>query len=148
MTTWLSPHFSLEELTASETAARLGLNNAPPAKVREALEATAAKLEAVRALLGKPILINSGYRAPKVNVAVGGSATSHHCKGYAVDFICPGFGRPLEVCRAIAASGIRYDQLIHEFGRWTHLSFAPSMRGQELTIDSRGTRAGLFEARR
>ena len=51
-------------------------------------------------------------------------------------------------CRAIAAAGIRFDQLIHEFGRWVHLSVDPRMRRNVLTIDRSGTRPGLLEVRR
>jgi putative chitinase len=54
--------------------------------------------------------------------------------GWAVDFTCKAYGDPLAVCKAIESSGIKFDQMIHEFGRWTHISFAPEMRGQKLTI--------------
>jgi len=53
--------------------------------------------------------------------------------GWAVDFTSP-YGNPLAVCKAIEAAGIKFDQMIHEYGRWTHISFAPEMRGQKLTI--------------
>ena len=54
--------------------------------------------------------------------------------GWAVDFVCPGFGDPYAVAKALKESDIQVDQVIHEFGRWVHVSFAPEMRGQFLTI--------------
>jgi zinc D-Ala-D-Ala carboxypeptidase len=139
----LSAHFTLEEFTRSETALRKGLDNTPDAETVANLIELANGMEKVRRLLDRPIHINSAYRGPKVNSSVGGSKNSAHMKGYAADFVCPGFGTPLEICKAIQGSGIEFDQLIHEFGSWTHISFDPQMRGQVLTIDSNGTRQGL-----
>lgn len=119
----LSPHFTLEELTFSQTAARLGLNNDPPPRIVENLTFLASRLEEVRALLKAPMVVSSGYRSPAVNDAVGGAATSQHRFGCAVDFVAPDFGPPLEVAAAIEASGIGFDQLILEFGKWVHVSF-------------------------
>lgn len=140
----LSPHFTLEEMTQSQSAARLGLDNTPPAEMVTALKRTAQLLEEVRSLLGgKPLLVSSGYRAPAVNQAVGGAANSAHMLGCAADFSCPAFGAPLDICRAIARSGIPFDQVIHEFRAWVHIAWAPSPRKQVLTIDAGGTRLGL-----
>lgn len=108
----LSEHFTLEEFTASQTAIRRGLNNTPTPQMIEKLKRTAQKMEQVRALLGKPIFINSAYRSPSVNRAIGGAATSQHCKGEAVDFVCPQFGTPKQICQAIIKAGIHFDQLI------------------------------------
>ena len=71
-------------------------------------------MERVRALLGHPVTVNSGYRFPAVNKRVGGAATSDHVKGYAVDFVCPAFGDCYAVATAIARSNIAFDQLIFE----------------------------------
>lgn len=128
----LSPHFSLSEFTSSQTAVRRGIDNTPPQSVIETMKRTALGLEGVRAVLGAPIIISSGYRSPALNKAIGGSATSQHTKGEAADFSCPGFGSPLEVCRAIVKAGIAFDQLIHE-GTWVHISFADKPRGSVLT---------------
>lgn len=130
----LSEHFSLAEMTASETAARKGIDNTPGPEVLAALKIAAKGMERVRGLLGQPIHVNSGYRSPALNRAIGGSKTSAHCLGYAVDFICPGFGSPLEVCKAINTSLIDFDQLIWEAGEWTHISFEPRLRHQVLTM--------------
>jgi len=129
----LSEHFSLEEATHSDTAIRLGINNQPDARQLENMKKAAIGMEQVRALLGKSISVNSWIRLPAVNVAVGGSKVSSHMDGWAIDFVSP-FGTPYAVCKAIEASGIKFDQMIHEYGKWTHISFAPEMRQQKLTI--------------
>lgn len=130
----LSEHFTLEEATHSDTAIRQGIDNQPSTLQLENMKVAAVGMEKVRALLGKGITVNSWLRLPAVNVAVGGSKVSSHMDGWAIDFTCPGFGNPLAVAKAIEASGIKYDQMIHEFGRWVHISFAPEMRQQKLTI--------------
>ena len=139
----LTDHFTLEELTHSQTAARLGLDNEPPPDVVDALTRTAHGLEMVRVLLQAPILVSSGYRSPLVNRAVGGAANSQHILGEAADFTAPGFGPPEMIVRAIMRSTrpIPYDQLIVEYGRWVHISFSREPRHQALVIDHDGTRA-------
>jgi len=117
----ISEHFTLEELTFSAAAVRLGLDNAPSAIVTANLSLVAAVVEKVRKLLGdRPIIVHSGYRSAQVNQAVGGVPTSAHCLGLACDFVCPEFGTPYEVALAILKSDIRYDQLILEYG-WVHV---------------------------
>ena len=130
----LSEHFSLEEATYSETAARLGISNQPSDKQLENMKKAAAGMEEIRALLGKSIHINSWLRLPAVNEAVGGAKVSSHMDGWAIDFTCKEFGSPLMVAKAIEDAGIKFDQLIHEYATWTHISFAPEMRMQKLTI--------------
>lgn len=132
----LSDHFSLEEATHSDTATRLGISNQPDAQQLENMKVAAIGMEKIRELLASPINVNSWLRLPEVNVAVGGSKVSSHMDGWAIDFTCKGFGNPLEVCKAIEKSNIKFDQMIHEFGDkgWTHISFAPEMRQQKLTI--------------
>lgn len=120
----LTEHFSLEELIASDVAARKGIDNRPPAGLLPNLRLLGQGLEQVRAQLGGlPIHVNSGYRSQALNAAVGGAAGSWHILGLAADIICPKFGSPLQVCRAIAESGLAVDQVIHEFGTWCHVSF-------------------------
>ncbi|MFN3513931.1 MAG: D-Ala-D-Ala carboxypeptidase family metallohydrolase [Phenylobacterium sp.] len=130
MATWLSPHFTLEELTATQ---QRGLDNTPSAQVTANLRATAERMEAVRELLGgHPILVSSGYRSPAVNRAVGGAVRSAHLTGQAVDFVCHRFGTPKAICRKLADSPLAFDQLIEE-GTWVHVSFDPRLRRQVLT---------------
>ena len=145
--TQLSKYFALSEMTVSQSAARRGMKNIPFGKQLDNLRSTAEKMDAIREMLGHPVLVSSGYRNAEVNALVGGSKTSAHLQGLAVDFTCPGYGNPLAVARAILASGIEFDQLIHEFGSWVHIGFAepgkPSRR-QTLTINKRGTQLGLL----
>lgn len=120
----LTAHFSLEEMTRSETAIRKGIDNNAPADILDNLTFTAMGLERIRSRLGKPIYISSAYRSPKLNAAVGGSATSDHMQGLAADFTCPEYGSPRDVCKAIQRwkDEIGYDKLIYE-GDWVHISF-------------------------
>jgi len=143
MATMLSSNFSLEEFTRSEAALRRGLDNTPDAETVANLTELANGMEQVRALLGHPIHINSAYRGPKVNAAVGGSKNSAHMKGYAADFTCDAYGDVVQICHTILGSSLVYDQLIAEFGAWVHISFDPQMRRQNLTIDGQGTRNGI-----
>jgi zinc D-Ala-D-Ala carboxypeptidase len=141
----LSPHFTLDELTHSQTAERDNLDNTPGPDALAALRRTAMGLEAVRIRLGgAPILISSGYRGPAVNAAVKGSKTSQHMKGEAADFTAPRFGTPRQIVDALAESDVPYDQLILEFahrGRgWVHISFAAAPRRMALIVDPAGTR--------
>ena len=120
----ISEHFTLEEFSFSETAARLGLDNTPNPIVITNLGFVAAVMERIRTLLGdRPVVMHSGYRSVAVNRAVGGVATSAHCHGLACDFVCPAFGTPAEVARTILKSVIDYDQLILEYG-WVHVGLA------------------------
>jgi zinc D-Ala-D-Ala carboxypeptidase len=142
----LSEHFDLDELTASTYGARKGIDNTPSAAVIASLRTTATGLEMVReALGGKPIFVSSGYRSVRINRGIGGSATSQHCKGEAVDFKCPAFGTPRDIVAALVKSSIKFDQLILEFWSggqtgWVHISFAHNPRHQCLIIDRKGTR--------
>jgi predicted chitinase len=122
-------YFTLEELTHTE---HRNIDNTPPPEIVETLRQTAQQMDRVRTRLGKPIRVNSGYRSPALNAAIGGAPTSAHMSGYAVDFVCPGYGPPLQICQAIIASDIQFDQLIQE-GSWVHISFDPRLRMQQLT---------------
>ena len=131
----LSEHFTLEEMCVSQVAARRGLDNTPGPVEVENLKRTAAAMEQVRAVLSKPIQVDSGYRSPLVNASVGGVSTSAHCKGLACDFICPEFGTTYDVALAVMESEIEYDQLILEYG-WVHIGLAQEgllSRGEALT---------------
>ena len=80
----LSPHFTMAEFVVSDTAARRGIENDPPADLLHALKRTAQGMEAVRVRLGgAPIIISSGYRCPALNAAVGGQPSSQHTRGEA-----------------------------------------------------------------
>lgn len=125
----LTKHFSLAEATKTSQP----YNNSPDSDEDLAtIQRTAMYMEDVRAVLGHhPIIINSWYRSTEVNNAVGGVATSQHKLGEAVDFICPQYGTPKEICLYLMHSEIPYDQLILE-PTWVHISFKTSRakRGQ------------------
>jgi zinc D-Ala-D-Ala carboxypeptidase len=147
--THLTPNFTLAELTHSETAERLGLDNQPDAAQLANLTRLADMLEQVRALLRKPIIVTSALRTLPVNRVIGSKDTSQHTKGCAADIKVPGM-TPDQVVRAIVASGLSFDQVIREFAKpngsgWTHLSIPnttdTSPRRMALIIDDQGTRA-------
>jgi len=119
----LSDHFTLDELTRSATAVRLGIDNTPPEAAIARLQALCVQvLEPIRAHFGL-VIVDSGYRCAELNKAVRGSVASQHLQGEAADIVIPGVSA-LDVCRWIRdRSGITYDQLIQE-GRWTHISLA------------------------
>lgn len=128
----LSTHFTLEEATHSDTAIRQGIDNQPSSVQLENMKVAAQKLEQLRDITG-PLNINSWLRLPAVNVAVGGSKVSSHMDGWAIDVSSSKY-TPYQLCQEVKKANIKFDQMIHEFGRWMHISFAPEMRQQELTI--------------
>lgn len=145
----LTEHFDLSEFTLSQTASRYGLDNTPNDEIIQNLHSVAETMEDVRKILGKPILISSGYRSSVVNRLVGGASSSFHVKGLAADFTCPGFGNIDSVCRALLPNmeELGIDQLIKEFNSWVHLGLedhGAAPRYMALTIDSDGTRIGII----
>ena len=120
----LSEHFTLEEMCASQVAARRGLDNTPGPVEIENLKRTATVMEQVRVVLGgKASHVDSGYRSPLVNASVGGVSRSAHCRGLACDFVVPEFGAPADVALSILRADIEFDQLILEYG-WVHIGVA------------------------
>lgn len=128
----LTPHFTLEELTFSQTAARLGINNEPQDEALRNLHGLAALLEDVRSLAGHPIIITSGYRCPELNGRIGGAPLSSHIEGRAADIVCPPC-TPKELAELIVSKDLAFDQLILEFDRWVHISVAINPRREILT---------------
>lgn len=128
----LSPHFTLRELVASPTAERLGIANVPTLEVVANLQRLTRELEKVRALTGQPLRINSGYRSPELNAAVGGHPASAHQEGRAADFDPPAGWTHDALQQAIAADArILFDLVLEEGtakpeseggSRWIHLS--------------------------
>lgn len=135
----LSANFSLNEVTKSETATRNGIPNTASQEVIEKLQALVNNvLQPVRDKFG-PVIVTSGYRSPEVNKSVGGSATSHHCFGYAADFEVLGMDNK-ELALYIR-DNLKYTQLILEFyddgisdSGWVHCSYdAADLKCQTLT---------------
>lgn len=136
----LSANFTLKELTRSDTADRLDIDNTPNEEQIESLRLLCENiLQPVRDHFGKPVKINSGFRCPALNQATGGSATSDHCKGQACDFEIDGVSNP-DLAQFIA-DNLKYTQLILEFytqgqpnSGWVHVSYDPNnLKNQELT---------------
>jgi hypothetical protein len=143
----LSPNFTLAQLIHSDLADARGIDNEPSPALLDNLGRLAAGLEEVRLLLGHALEIFSGYRCAQLNAAVGGSPASQHVLGLAADFCCHEFGTPIEIARAVANSGIEFDQVILEYARWVHISFSAAPRSRMLTIydAADGYVAGLWD---
>lgn len=150
----LSKHYTLAELTRSDTAARLGIDNTPPAAIVEVLRVTAARLERVREILSEkaareiPVHVSSGYRCEALERVLCERAYEQWCvksslfpgraswrvylerkqhpKGRAGDITAPAFGTPLEVCLALEPhrEALELDQLIYEFKSWAHVGWS------------------------
>jgi len=136
----LTNNFSLKELTASDTATRKGLDNTPNEAVIANLKTLAENiLQPVREHYGKSVKVNSGYRSPEVNAAVGGSRTSDHCKGQAADIEITGVANG-DLAKYIAEN-YKFTQVILEFytqgipdSGWVHVSYdANDLKCQTLT---------------
>lgn len=136
----LTEHFTLRELTRSQTAARKGICNRPSHDAVHKLRDLCVQiLEPVRVAFGVPIMPSSGYRSPELNAEVGGSKTSQHCKGEAVDFEVPGVSN-YDLSLWIKEN-LPFDQLIlecHTLGKphsgWVHVSYrAGANRRQVMT---------------
>jgi len=120
----LSPHFTLEEFTVSQTATRLGIDNTPSGQVIANLQNLCVNLlEPLRLRVG-PIKISSGYRCSLLNKRVGGASNSDHLYGCAADILVPGMSVYDVSC--LIRDEFKYDQVIQEFGRWTHVSLRPN----------------------
>jgi hypothetical protein len=144
----LSEHFTLAEATVSQTAARMGIDNTPDAAMIDALRHTAQFMEHIRDVLGKPIVVTSWYRCQALEavIAPGKRAAGHHTLGAAVDFICPGYGSPIEIASRLSTmmAALAIGQLIYEFGAWVHISRLPvAPINRILTIDRRGVLVGI-----
>lgn len=126
----MAEFFTKSELTRSDTARILKIDNTPTPEASAALDALMWNvLDPIRRMWGKPIIVNSGYRCPKLNAAVGGSATSQHMKGEAADITAGGPTENKELFDMIAQSAIPFDQLIDEKNYcWIHVSYRPNGR--------------------
>lgn len=149
----LSPHFTLTELTKSQTAIRRGIRNVPNVgQINNLKRLAKGILEPVRGHFGRPFSPSSGFRCQALNVAIGSKSTSQHTYGEAVDFELPGI--PNRVVAEWVRDHLDFDQLILEFhypedpmSGWVHVSLKEKdNRCQVLTINHNGVWAGLGEA--
>ena len=128
----LTANFTLAEMTKSDTALRLNLENEPDEQQLAALKTLCEKvLQPVRDHYGMGVKVNSGFRHPLVNAKVGGSTTSDHCKGFAADIEIPGIANA-DLAQWIA-DNLEFRQLILEFytpgvpdSGWVHVSYNPA----------------------
>lgn len=136
----LTKNFTLNEMTKSETALRHGLDNTPgPAEIENLRVLCEQILQPLRDAYKRGIKVNSGFRHPNVNAAVGGSKTSDHCKGQAADIEIPGVPNA-ELAKYIA-DYFDFTQLILEFytpgvpdSGWVHVSYDPkNLKKQVMT---------------
>lgn len=124
----VSGNFFWVEVEESQEAARNGIDNSVPALLEDTIKRTALRMERVRCILEYPIHVNSWYRCPNLqSLPQFYNPNSQHPRGEAVDFICPEFGLPVDICKKIIeyTSLICFDQLILEH-TWVHVSFCTS----------------------
>nr|DAG80382.1 MAG TPA: peptidase [Bacteriophage sp.] len=133
-------YFTIEELTRSATATTRGIDNTPTPEIKANLERLVDKvLDGLREIYGKPITVNSGYRCPELNKAVGGSKTSDHMNGFSVD-ITASCKKENAILFQIIKDNFDFDQLIWEKGNseypdWVHVSYNPNrLRKQVLKM--------------
>jgi zinc D-Ala-D-Ala carboxypeptidase len=140
----LSAHLTVAEFTDSDMAARLGIDNSLPDELVGAAQATGTMLERVRAVLGSPILVSSGYRCMALNTAIGSGPGSDHPKAEALDFRSPDFGTPLAICQALEPrlEELGIGQIIFEH-TWVHISTRAPANPVNAVLTSAG--AGYVE---
>lgn len=127
----ISKHLSLAEVSRSETAKRKGINNTPSGEHLDNFKKLAENVfEPIREHFGVPIHISSGYRSKELNAAIGGSATSQHCSGEAIDIDMDGSASGVTNAQVFnfIKDNLNFDQLIWEFGSsanpdWVHVSY-------------------------
>lgn len=127
----LTANFSLAEMTKSDTALRLGMDNIPgPEEIANMTALCECVLQPIRNHYGTGVKVNSGFRHPDVNAKVGGSKTSDHCKGMAADIEIPGVANA-DLAKWIV-DHLEFRQVILEFytpgipdSGWVHVSYNP-----------------------
>ena len=125
-------YFTIKELTNSQTARKLGIDNTPTPEIRVKLNTLISALDQIREQYGKPITVTSGYRCPELNKSVGGAVNpdgtpkSQHCKGEAADLIGENKSETKKIFEIAKEIG-NYDQLLFETNKggsvWVHISY-------------------------
>ena len=138
----ISKHISYKEATRSNTALRRGIENIPDVEELENMKLIAEKVfEPLRKHVGGPIKINSFYRSPELNVAIGGSKKSQHCKGQAID-LDDTYGHRTNAARfQWMRYHLDYDQMIWEFGdeknpAWVHVSYVSEEKNRHRCLQA------------
>lgn len=138
-------YFTLDELTRSATASRLGIKNQPTAEEYQALTLLGDNvLDPARTKYGRPVIVTSGYRSPELNKAIGGATNSQHSKGEAADLVAGTPEDNARLARIIYDQG-RYDQLILEDANtagtlcdWVHVSYSRTGNRRQTLIKLKG----------
>ena len=148
----LTEHFTLAELTASNKARELDIDNTPAPELVPRLIMVAEMLERIRTTLNGPVVVTSGYRCETLNLAVGGSSTSDHPRGHAADIVSPRYGTATEVAKALAplVSVLGIGQIILEGVKgkqWVHVSTRSPEKAvnRVITITDAGVQAGIVD---
>lgn len=130
-------YFTISELCKSDTAKARGIDNTPTEEVKRNLEALINNvLDPLREAYGKPIYVNSGYRCPKLNKAVGGVSTSEHLTGRAADIDTRTYGGNKKLFKLAQELNLPFRQLIDESNlSWVHISYnAKDIKRQVLKL--------------
>ena len=130
----MAKYFTLGELCKSDTAIAKRIENTPDYTTIERINALMDEcLDKVRDMWGKPIGVNSGYRSPELNRAVGGAKNSQHIKGEAADITAGGRENNRKLFDMICESGIEFDQLIDESNyKWLHISYCKDYNRKQI----------------
>jgi zinc D-Ala-D-Ala carboxypeptidase len=156
---FMTPNFTIEEFTASATAINKNIDNALPNNLLDAAQNTLDMMQRIRNFLSAkagrdiPILIQSGYRSPELNILVGGTSNSDHTYAAAVDFRAPAFGSAYDVALALSTEleTLGIGQLINEYpdGQgWVHVSTNSPLKdiNKIITVARSGTKVGITRA--
>lgn len=129
-------YFTFDELSRSETARKLNIDNRPPEAAKSHMAALVDNiLDPLRQAWGLPIMVNSGFRCPALNKAVGGVSTSQHMTGQAADITTGNKVDNARLFQMVQDLGLPFDQLIDEQGfSWVHVSYSPRHRRQVLKL--------------
>lgn len=144
----LSEHLDLSEVTRSDSAKRKGISNEPTPEHLENFKKLAENIfEPIRKHFGVPIHLSSGYRSKALNAAIGGSATSQHCTGEAIDIDMDGSANGVtnKMVFDYIKANLNFDQLIFEFGTkdapdWVHVSYESTGKQRKQVL--RAVKAG------
>jgi len=137
----LSEHLDLSEVTRSDSAKRKGISNEPTPEHLENFKKLAENIfEPIRKHFGVPIHLSSGYRSKALNAAIGGSATSQHCTGEAIDIDMDGSANGVtnKMVFDYIKANLNFDQLINEFDySWVHVSYESTGKQRKQILDAK-----------
>jgi hypothetical protein len=137
----LSENLALSEVTRSDSAKRKGISNEPTPEHLENFKKLAENIfEPIRKHFGKPIHISSGYRSKALNAAIGGSASSQHCTGEAIDIDMDGSSNGItnKMVFDYIKANLNFDQLINEFDyAWVHVSYESTGKQRKQILDAK-----------